>query len=64
MTLIKQILANKNMSQNRLSQEARIPTSNISLIVNGKMIPCKAWKQRISAALEVSEDVLFPNKEV
>ena len=64
MTIIKQILINKNMSQNRLSQIARVPQSNISLIVNGKMIPCPAWRKRISEALEVPECILFPSEEV
>lgn len=59
-TIIKQVLANKGMSQNRLSQEARVPASNLSQIVNGKLAPCPAWKQRISAVLDIPENILFP----
>ncbi len=59
-TLLKQILMNKGMSQNILSQQARIPASNINLIVNGKQYPGPSWRKRISEVLEIPEDILFP----
>ena len=59
-TILKQVLANKGMSQNRLSQESRVPASNLSQIVNGKLTPCPAWKTRIAAVLDVPENILFP----
>lgn len=61
MTIIKKILLDRGLSQNRLSQEARVPTSSISLIVNGKMIPCRAWRQRIAEVMQVPESILFPS---
>lgn len=59
-TVIKQILATKQMSQSRLSQLARIPQPNMNLIVNGKQTPGPAWRARISEALECPEEFLFP----
>lgn len=59
---LKQILNDKGISQNRLSQLARIPASNINLIVNGKQYPGPSWRQRISEVLDIPEDTLFPEE--
>lgn len=64
MTIIKEVLKSLNMSQNKLSQLARIPSSNLSLIANGKAIPCASWRKRISEVLNVPDNILFPNTEV
>jgi len=60
-TILKAIMIEKGLSQNRLSQLTRIPASNISLIVNGKMPVYPAWRKRICEALGVPEKILFPN---
>lgn len=59
MTLLKQILKIRNMSQNSLAYATKIPPSNLSLIANGKLYPCPSWRKRISEALGVPEEVLF-----
>ena len=59
--IIKQLLLRKGISQNKLSQLARVPVSSISMIVNEKLYPCPAWRKRISEVLEVSEELLFSN---
>jgi transcriptional regulator with XRE-family HTH domain len=61
---IKQILQEKNMSQNQLSMSARIPASSISQIVNGRVSPGPMWRKRISDVLDISQEILFPQKEV
>lgn len=62
--VIKQILQAKGISQNKLSHITGIPTSNISLIVNGRLLPGPSWRARLAAALDLPEDVLFPKDEV
>jgi transcriptional regulator with XRE-family HTH domain len=58
--ILKKAMAEKGISQNRLSQIARIPQGSLSAIVNDKLYPCPAWRRRISDTLGVPEDVLFP----
>lgn len=62
MNTLKQIITQRGISQNVLSQEARVPASSLSLIVNGKLYACPAWRARIAKALRVSEEVLFPRE--
>lgn len=62
--VLKKLIKSKGMSQNQLSHAANIPASNLSLIVNNKLVPCPAWKTRIARALEMDEAVLFPVEEV
>jgi hypothetical protein len=33
------------------------------MIVNGKMTPYQGWRKRISDALEIPEETLFPESE-
>lgn len=64
MLILKEVVRQRRISQNRLSQLARIPASNLSLIINGKLTPCPAWRKRISDVLDVPESFLFPESEV
>lgn len=61
-TSIKEILYEKRLSQSWLARECRIPQSNMNLIANQKLIPCPAWRKRISEVLDVPESVLFPSQ--
>lgn len=61
-TILKQVLIDKGISQNNLSHLAKIPASNINLIVNGKQYPGPSWRQRISEVLDIPEDTLFPEE--
>jgi len=61
---LRQALLDKKISQNRLSQLARVPGSSISMIVNGKLYPCPVWRKRMSEVLDLPEEILFPESEV
>jgi len=63
-TILKSVMHEKGISQNKLSQIAEIPASNMSLLVNGKSPIYPAWRRRIAKALGMSETVLFPEFEV
>jgi len=63
-TILKEVMRQKKISQNKLSQMAAIPASNMSLFINGKSPIFPAWRKRIARALEVPEEVLFPEFEV
>lgn len=63
-TVLRSVMAEKGMSQNKLSQLASIPASNMSLLVNGKSPIYPAWRKRIAIALDMPETVLFPEFEV
>ncbi len=62
MTLLKEILSTRGMSQNQLAYESRVPTNVISQVVNGRLYPCPAWRLRISEAMGLPEDSLFSEK--
>jgi transcriptional regulator with XRE-family HTH domain len=64
MTSLKTILIQKNMSQNKLSHLANVPTNMINLICNGRLVPCPAWRKRISETLGVDESILFPEEVI
>jgi transcriptional regulator with XRE-family HTH domain len=64
MTIIKDILKARGMSQNSLGQRARIPQGSLSMICNDKLYPCPAWRRRISEVIGTPEYVLFPRKTV
>ncbi len=64
MKSLRTVLAEKGISQNRLSQNARVPQSSISMIVNNTLYPCPAWRRRISEAVGEPEEVLFPNRHI
>lgn len=56
---IKNRLKELNLSQNEVSRLARVPTSSLSLITNGKLFPPPSWRRRISEVLQIPEEVLF-----
>lgn len=64
LTVLRETLKAKNISQNKLSHMASISASNLSACINGKCEMCPGWKKRIAQALEMDEGVLFPEKEV
>lgn len=61
MTVLKQMIQDKGTSQNRVAQAARVPQSSMSLIANGRLIPCPAWRKRIAEVLGESEEAVFPS---
>ena len=63
-TILRSVMHEKGISQNKLSQIAAIPASNMSLLVNGKSPIYPAWRKRIAIALDMPEMVLFPEFEV
>jgi transcriptional regulator with XRE-family HTH domain len=62
MTVIKQIMQDRKMTQNRLSYMSRVPQSHISMILNGRLYPCPSWRLRISEALDLPESSLFSER--
>ena len=62
-TVLKSIMKERGISQNKLSHLANAPTPSMSLFMRG-MMPCyPAWRHRISEALNVPESVLFSEFE-
>ena len=59
MKVLRKIIQDRGISQNKLSHMAGIPASNICLILNDKQEPGPSWRKRLSETLQVSEDVLF-----
>jgi len=63
-SILKEIMRQKKISQNKLSQMAEIPTSNMSLLLNDKSPIYPGWRRRIARALDMTEEALFPEFEV
>jgi transcriptional regulator with XRE-family HTH domain len=57
---VKETRKRKNMSQLQLSYKTKIAPGTISNIENHKVYAYDGWKKRISEALEVPENELFP----
>ena len=63
--IIKDKLNELNLSQSKASRLADVPQSSFNQIANNKLYPCPAWRKRIAAVLNMTEEELFPqNKEV
>jgi transcriptional regulator with XRE-family HTH domain len=60
---LRDVLKSKGMSQLDLYKLTGITPANISAMVNGRLVPYKGWKKRISEALNEPEDKLFPEQE-
>jgi lambda repressor-like predicted transcriptional regulator len=56
-------LRKQGKSQLWLSFETKIASQDLSQVANGKKICWPAWRQKISMALGVSEEELFPNEK-
>lgn len=54
-------LKEKGISQLELYKRTGISPGAISNIVNGKQIPYPGWRVRLSAALNISEEELWPD---
>lgn len=61
MTTLKRMIQDKGTSQNRVAQAAHVPQSSMSLIANGRLIPCPAWRKRIAEVLGETEEAVFPS---
>lgn len=62
-TNLRKYRKEKGMSQLDLAIQTKIATSDISLLENGKKYAFPGWRKRLSKALEVSEDELFPKND-
>ena len=65
MLKVEEIMREKNLSKMRVSLNAGINPPDFYQALNGKKPFFPAWRKRVSEALEISEDELFPeyNKE-
>jgi transcriptional regulator with XRE-family HTH domain len=50
----------KGLSKQKLSQLTGISPSNLYHIETGKIFPYPGWRIRLSKALDIAEEVLFP----
>jgi transcriptional regulator with XRE-family HTH domain len=57
---LNEILAERKMSQRRLSMAAGITNQDLNGAINGKRPFYPAWRKRIAEALRLPEDELFP----
>lgn len=51
------------LSQVELARRARIASTNLSAIECGRLLPWPKAKRRISQALKIKVDILFPSDE-
>jgi transcriptional regulator with XRE-family HTH domain len=63
MTILKDTMQRRGITQGQLVYMARIPQSQLSMIASGKLFPCPAWRTRISEALGVAEETFFSEKD-
>lgn len=57
---LKEILEEKGISQRKLSIDAGIASQDVNQAINGKKPFFPGWRKRISDALGVPEEDLFP----
>jgi transcriptional regulator with XRE-family HTH domain len=57
---VKEFRKKKDLTQFELSKMANITQADISQIETEKIYPYKGWRKRISKALGVDEEYLFP----
>lgn len=60
---LKVVLDSKGISQLDLYKQTGISPASLSNIVTGRLIPYDGWKKRISEALDVSEQEIFPESK-
>ena len=63
MNRVKEIRKKKNLTQLDVSKMTDIYPNDISQIERGKRKPFPSWRKRLSEALEINEDYLFPDIE-
>ncbi|MFW6030320.1 MAG: helix-turn-helix domain-containing protein [Halanaerobiales bacterium] len=57
---LRQVRLKKGISQERLASEAGMVQADISQLENNKKYAYPGWRKRLSKALGVNEDTLFP----
>jgi len=60
---LKKFRKEKEWSQFELAKRSDIPQSRISQIENGKIEAYPGWRKRISVALDVEGDKIFPENK-
>lgn len=61
--MLRKFRENKGLSQLQLSMKTGIAPNIICNIENERIIAYKGWKKRISEALNVPEQEIFPEKK-
>lgn len=61
---LREIRTGKGVSGLELARRSKIAPSTISNIENYRIVPYDGWKQRISEALGVPVEEIFPNEGV
>jgi len=64
MNNLKVIRTSKGLSQFGLAKIADITPADLSRIENGKIYAYPNWRKRISKALEMPENEIFPDESV
>ena len=59
---LKSIMAEQNISANKLSMKSGISSPDIYCILNGKKPFYPNWRKRVSEALNVPEEDFFPDE--
>jgi predicted transcriptional regulator len=57
---LNKILVERNVSKAKISRRADIASSDFYQMLAGKRPAFPAWRKRLAAALDVNEDLLFP----
>ena len=57
---LKELRESRGMSQFDLSLKSRISPSEISRLENGKIYPYPGWRRKLSNALNVPQNEIFP----
>ncbi len=57
---LRNVREKKGISQLELARITRIAPANICNIENGRQYPYPGWRKRLSEALQVDEQELFP----
>lgn len=57
---LKELIKQKGLSQAKLSRIAEINQGDLCLVLNGKKPFYPGWRKRISEALGMSQEELFP----
>lgn len=59
-TSLKAILYKNNERQSSFAKKIGINPVDFNQIINGKKYPYAGWRKKISEALNISEEILFP----